>query len=141
MATQNIQAVFWLPALRDLSSPDLGTSCYSETEAFDALYTRIASEQNPIQYINNIYDNAEVELQTDNMYRIVVKDHYDTCLVYAPASEKAHEDRQTLVRSLTIYPTDQAMPTAGMLYAKKCDSGPEPAFEERLNQIKTAAGA
>lgn len=135
MVLQDIQCVFWAPGLRDLSSSDLGTSCESEMEAFDELYTRIASEQNPVSYINTIYDNAEIELEPDTMNRVVVRDYYTIRFVYAgPEAARAE-----LLSALTLYPKDPDLPPVGMLYAAKRSEGPEPHFEAYLADLSKKA--
>ena len=125
---KRINAVFWAPRYRQLSSSDLGTSCETEAEAFAELYNRIASEENPIQYINNIYDNAEVELRTDNMEEVTVRDRYAIQMVYEKQDAHGAPD-------LTLYPAGQDPRPVGMLYVKKPVLGSEPAFEEYLSRL------
>lgn len=132
MSVRNIQIVFW-GEYAALSSADLGTAIGDEAEAMDVLYDRIASSESTIGYLNQIYDNAQVELSEDNMESLTVRDYYDLCMVYGdpkPESFKAG------VASLTIYaPSDDAS-AVGMMYVLKAKEEGEASFNEYLEELK-----
>lgn len=128
---KRINAVFWDPDYRRFSSSDIGTECESEAAAFADLYGRIVADSSPIQYIDNIYDNAEVELRPDNMEDIIVRDHYDLCMVY----KKKGASEADGASGLTLYPEDQSLKPVGMLYVKKPIVGSPPKFEEYLTSL------
>lgn len=129
---RNIQIVFW-GEYADLSSADLGTTIGDEAEAMAVLYNRIASSESPVGYLNEIYDNAQVEFREDNSESIVVRDFYDLCMVYGdpkPESFKAG------VASLTIYAPHSDASPVGMMYVRKAEEEGEASFSEYLEELK-----
>lgn len=127
-----IQAVFWAPSYRRFSSSDIGRECESEAAAFADLYGRIVADSNPVSYLNNIYDNAVVELQPDFMEGTIVRDHYELCMVYA----KEGATEQEGAKGLTLYPQGQPRNPVGMMYVKKPIEGSPPHFEEYLADLQ-----
>ena len=135
MNEHQIEIVFWAPGFRNLSSSDIGTDCGTEREAFDQLYLRIAGSEGPVHYINDIYDEAQVELGPDNMEQITVHDHYDICPVYG----KEESDLPASVRTLEMWgaPHDNAV---GMMYAKREHDNDSPHFADYLEHLKKEHG-
>lgn len=129
---KDIQIVFWAPPYRRFSSPDIGQDCETEAAAFADLYGRIAASESPVGYLNDIYDNAEVELEPDNMEEIIVRDHYDLCMVYQKEDATDEEGAE----GLTLYPKGQPRNPVGMMYVKKPIEGSPPAFEEYLQNLR-----
>lgn len=127
-----IQAVFWAPPYRRLSSSDIGQECESEAAAFADLYGRIVADSSPLTYLNEIYDNAVVEMQPDFMEGTIVRDHYELCMVY----EKDGAAPQDGAKSLTLYPLGQPRNPVGMMYVRKPVEGSPPHFEEYLERLQ-----
>lgn len=136
MSTKYIQIVFWDGTYRQMSSQDMGTMVASRAEAMDILYDRIASGQSPIGYINNIYDNAQVEMDTDNMEQVTVEDYYSIQGVYGMPDPPSYAQAAA---SLSIWSGDDASAEVGMMYALKRTEGSEPDFNEYLQDLKKRA--
>lgn len=136
MSTKYIQAVFWDGTYRQMSSSDLGTMVASRAEAMDILYGRIASGQSPVGYINNIYDNAQVEMETDNMEQVTVEDYYELQAVYGMPDPPSFTEAAA---SLDLWEGNLATKEVGMLYAPKRAVGSEPSFNEYLQDLKKRA--
>lgn len=129
---RRIEVVFWDPAYRRFSSSDIGQECETEAAAFADLYNRIVADSNPITYLNQIYDNAVVELEPDFMEGTIVRDHYQLCMIYT----KEHAVPEQGAAGLTLYPQGQARNPVGMMYVKKPIEGGEPHFEEYLEKLQ-----
>lgn len=127
-----IQAVFWAPPYRRFSSDDIGQGCESEGAAFADLYDRIIADTGPVTYLDQIYDNAVVEMQPDFMEGTIVRDHYQLCMIYTKENAKPEDG----AAGLTLYPQGQARNPVGMFYVKKPVEGSEPHFEEYLQKLQ-----
>lgn len=123
--------VFWDGPFRLLSTGGMGSECGSRREAMQQLFSDVASRESEIGYLNEIYDNAEVELHADNMQDITVLDYYYVHDIYAPQKEEFIADTV-----LTYSPAEGQKPI-GMAYARKVPGGAEPDFAAALAGLMT----
>lgn len=126
--SEQIEFVFWKDSLRLLSTGGMGVICGSRSEAIMNLFDKIAASTSNIGYINQIYDNAQVELTDDNMQEVTVMDHYWLRDIYI-----AHHGLEAAADTLSYEPHGSSV---GLAYAPKDPEGPEPHFEQALEQLQ-----
>ena len=123
---EKVLFIFWDGRYRLLSTGLTGGTCGSREEAVMALYDSIAARESTAGYLNQLYDNAQVELQTDNMQLITVRDHFYVEDIYAqPEGPDSAE--------LTFSPHGEPV---GMAYAPKSGNEPEPDFVHALEKLR-----
>lgn len=126
--SEQVLFIFWDGAFRLLSTGGTGPASVNQKEAMLALFDNIAANESNIDYLNQIYDNAQVELAPDNMQEITVQDFYYIQYIYI--KHKAFEISDTV---LTYEPTGKD--PIGMAYAPRDPQGPQPNFEKALLEL------
>lgn len=124
---EKVKFVFWDGSFRLLSTGGMGVECGSREEAMLSLFDNIAANESNIGYLNQIYDNAQVELGSDNMQTVTVLDYYYVQDIYI--AHKAFHIADTV---LTYEPTGKAI---GMAYAAKMPDGFQPDFASALTAL------
>lgn len=76
--------------------------------------------QSSIGYINNIYDNAQVEMETDNMEQMIVENYYELQAVYGMPDPPSFTE---VAASLDLWEGHLATKEVGMLYAPERTEG------------------
>lgn len=125
--SEQVNFVFWKDSLRLLSTGGMGTVCADRQEAVMNLFDQIAASVSNIGYLNQIYDNAQVELDDDNMQEITVLDHFYLRDIYL-----RHHGLDAAKDTLSYEPHGKPV---GLAYARRDPEGPEPNFEQALLQL------
>lgn len=126
---EKVLFIFWDGSFRLLSTGGMGVECGSREEAMQMLFNGIAANESDIGYLNQIYDNAQVELQPDNMQTITVLDFYYIQDIYI-----GHKSERIADTTLTYEPADHKKPI-GMAYARKNPEGYMPDFALALSRL------
>lgn len=121
--------IFWDGPFRLLSTGPLGVECTSRQEAVQMLLDSIAAHESTVGYLNQIYDNAQVELQSDNMQSITVLDHYYVQDIYI--QHKAADIADTVL----TYDSPGGEQPVGLAYAPKGPDAYRPDFTEALRSL------
>lgn len=122
---EKVLFIFWDGAFRILSTGPDGGECQSRAEAMQMLFEQVASQESTLGYLNQIYDNAQVELRPDNMQTVTVLGAYYIRDIYI--QKKAPEAAEDVL----TYAETGGKPI-GMAYAPKSPQSGEPDFEEAL---------
>ena len=126
---EKVWFIFWDGSFQLLSNGPLGSQCGSRQEAIQLLYDRIAAHESTIGYLNQIYDNAQVEMQPDNLQEVTVRGAYDIQDIYVRQPGSSIADTV-----LSYLPQADEKPI-GMAYACKEPTGEAPDFESALQAL------
>ena len=129
---EKVWFIFWDGSFQLLSDGPLGAQCGSRNEAMQLLYDQIVAGESTIGYLNQLYDNAQVEMQTDNLQEVTVRGAYDIQDVYV--QQPAANIADTL---LSYLPRADDRPV-GMAYAHKNPTEEAPDFEKALHALMAA---
>lgn len=126
---RKFQYIFWTDEFRELTSDPEARNCGDRKGAILFLYDKMAASASNIVYLNEIYENAQVELKDDNMKEITVMDKFDIRDLYAQQTETDGVECAKLTLD-----SGNGDPI-GIIYAKKTLTGPEVDFQNELNHL------